>query len=130
MSSEVLALIENQLLPAAGEFYKKRAKVMPNKSPIKVPSQNKRCQVAKIPDEHFTKGVDADLILYVTATNEPGQTYLAWATPCLFGDSSINFRPIAGQINYNAAKLKQDVKGFAKQLFTTLHEIMHVLVFK
>lgn len=108
------SLIEDRLLAVAKNFFQKRIKVMPQIGPIKFPNL-KRCQTADIPANHLANGVaDADLILYVTASNEPKDTYLAWATSCLIGDESTNFRPIAGQINYNSARMKDDLKLFGK----------------
>lgn len=127
----VKSLIEQNILPTATNFFQKRIKVMPQKGPIKFPSNFGNCQTAKVPAAHIQNGVaDADLVLYVTHLNEPKDTYLAWATACLNGDASTNFRPMAGQINFNSARLKNDVKLFEKQMDTTLHEMIHVLAFR
>lgn len=58
---------------------------------------------AIVPPAHMKVGVDADLIIYVTALNEPDETFLAWANSCL--RDSVTGRPIAGQINFNLAFL-------------------------
>jgi len=42
------------------------------------------------------EGVEADLILFVTAANDPNEGYAAWAASCLFDSASGSNRPIAG----------------------------------
>ena len=37
---------------------------------------------------------DADLVIFVSATNEPSESFVAWATSCL--TSSTTGRPLAG----------------------------------
>lgn len=131
LQAPIRSLIEDNILPTAISFFQKRLKVMPQQGPIKFPSNFKRCQTASIPQEHLTNGVpDADLVLYVTFLNEPKDTYLAWATSCLTGDGSTNYRPMAGQINFNSARLKTELKDQEKQMDTTIHEITHVLAFR
>ncbi len=86
------------------------------------PSQkSKTYKQAIVPSSHITTGVDADLVIYVTASNEPAETFLAWATSCL--RDSVTGRPVAGQINFNLAYLDYSASEFEGQVDTTLHEV-------
>jgi len=40
-----------------------------------------------------------------------------------------NFRPILGRINFNSAFLETDPESFIDNIYTTLHEMMHVMGF-
>ena len=81
-----------------------------------------------IPKEHILEGIDADLIIYITAKNESkNETYLAWASPCL--RNSLFGRPIAGIINYNTARFNvssiQDIRFMTE---ITIHEVIKILI--
>lgn len=74
---------------------------------------------------------DSDLHIFVRATDEPDQQFLAWAQACSL-DTSTN-RPLFGLINYNIYYLQQsnrtNDKAFSLDVSTTIHEITHVLGF-
>lgn len=68
-------------------------------------------------------GVDADLIVYVTAGSDGcGENHLAAALSCSF-DATTN-RPVAGLIHF--CKFGQD--RFQDDLIASVHELFHVLV--
>lgn len=68
-------------------------------------------------------GVDADLIVYVTAGSDGcGENHLAAALSCSF-DATTN-RPVAGRIHF--CKFGQD--RFQDDLTASVHELIHVLV--
>jgi hypothetical protein len=81
-----------------------------------------------VPLAHTDIGLDADLIIYVTAKSEPASSFLAWATSCFL--DSVTRRPIAGQVNFNLhyLKLNNTVESFESQVDVTLHEVR--LLFK
>lgn len=54
--------------------------------------------------------VNSDMHLYVTYTNEPDSSNLAWAGPC----QRRNDRPIVGRVNFNIGKM-QNLKGTNKE---------------
>jgi len=82
-----------------------------------------------------THNRNADLVVYVTMTNEPNEGFLAWATSCNKDAGSL--RPNVGMINFNYHHLKTSaahVKGEWKtalenQISTVMHELTHVLAF-
>lgn len=87
-------------------------------------SKKKKKNKATIPASHKTIGIDADLVLYLTVSNEPSSVVLAWATACLL--SGWNGRPVAGQININLAYLKTTSDSFQDQMDTFLHEVKNI----
>jgi hypothetical protein len=118
-------MIVGKLVPVATQFLSRRLKVQTRGSNLRVPIA--KCYQANVPQAHQTTGLDADLIIYVTASNEPSQGFIAWATSCL--QDSVTRRPIAGQINFNLHYLKFEADKFEEQVDTTLHEITHILAF-
>lgn len=114
----------NQVIPTAKMFYESRLKVNRLDFPY---SQLSGQQCAEVRVPKVTDDLEADIILFATAKNEPDQGYVAWATAC-FIDPRTN-RPIGGQVNFNLAYIKtenSDFIGFSK---VTLHEIFHVMGF-
>ncbi len=79
--------------------------------------------LAKVPANHINIGLDADLVIYVTAKSEPAQSFLAWATSC--SQDSVTKRPQAGQVNYNLydLNLNNTDGSFEKQVDVTIHEV-------
>jgi hypothetical protein len=67
------------------------------------------------------EGVDADLIIFVTASDEPEENFMAWASSCV--RDRVTGRPIAGQINYNIPHISTDIDDFESQVDVTLHEV-------
>lgn len=105
-------------------FYESRLKVNHKVYPW-AKFSGEKCAEVTVPN--FDSDIEADIILYATAKNEPEMGYVAWATPC-FLDPTSN-RPISGQVNFNLAYIKTshaDFIGFSK---VTLHEIFHVMGF-
>jgi hypothetical protein len=79
-----------------------------------------------IPDAHFSPGVEADIVIYVTARPILSSGVLAFASFCI-SDSETG-RSLAGHLNYSPASLSVGSK-LDSQIGTTLHEISHSLGF-
>ena len=131
-------IMEN-LVPVGKEFFEKRLKILSfgknvimdrnvcyevsflNKFLPQVYINNSYLSKANIPLDHLTTGVDADLVIYLSDSYEPLQSYLAWATSCIL--SKYNSRPVAGQVNFNIAYLSTAIESFQDQMDTFLHEV-------
>jgi len=86
----------------------------------------KYCTEAKVPKKHRTHGVrNADLILYITAENDPFSGAVAWASPCFVDDETD--RPVAAQVNLNLYYIANETISTIGS--TILHELLHVLGF-
>lgn len=85
------------------------------------------CFKANVPAGLFEKEVPADLVIFVTAKNEPDEDFVAWASACQVGPSS--GRPDAGQVHMNLKHLNTDFAMFFDVFGTVIHEITHVLGF-
>lgn len=73
-------------------------------------------------DEHRRPFV-SDLHLYVTSYSQKGESFLAWAAPCVINNIG---RPIFGQINFNTYYLKvnQTNYGYQKDVETTVRKLV------
>eukprot|EP01017_Pseudomicrothorax_dubius_P008850 TRINITY_DN12930_c0_g1_i1.p1 TRINITY_DN12930_c0_g1~~TRINITY_DN12930_c0_g1_i1.p1 ORF type:complete len:635 (+),score=159.38 TRINITY_DN12930_c0_g1_i1:133-2037(+) len=129
MPTEMRNFILNDLVPQMDRLFKSFLSVKPlGKNLTLTPGD---CSEVKIPDRYTSGGVDSDIVIFVTTTNEPadgnGGGTLAWAASCQQG-SQINNRPIAGRLNFNQVFVKTAKDQFIDQLGTAVHELLHILV--
>ncbi len=66
-------------------------------------------------------GLEADLIIYVTAKSEPEATYAAWALPCV--RDAENGRPFVGIIHFNYAQVFSGPSVMEYMADVTMHEV-------
>ena len=113
-------------LNVSASFLSKRLSIVTNGQPILFDGDN--CDEVPVNPTHNSTGVDdTDLMIYVTAKNEPNETFLAWALNCQ--KDLFTGRPIFGRINFNLNSLSFDSSSFEDLVDTSLHEITHVLGF-
>ncbi|EAR98426.1 leishmanolysin family protein (macronuclear) [Tetrahymena thermophila SB210] len=115
----------------ASNFFNKLITIVPKpKGSMKWDLRRDKCGEATIPAADKTTDKDSDLHLYVTFTNEPQETYLAYAGWCKFVRI---IGPTHGQVNFNLGILQ--TQNFANShvfqglVGTVIHEITHVLGF-
>ncbi|EAR98422.1 leishmanolysin family protein (macronuclear) [Tetrahymena thermophila SB210] len=89
-----------------------------------------KCGEATIPAADKTTDKDSDLHLYITFTDEPQETYLAYAGWCRFLRI---VGPTHGQVNFNLGLLKSynfaNSLQFQDLVGIVIHEMTHVLGF-
>jgi leishmanolysin len=113
------------LMPAAINYWSQALKVKRISGALTLDANS--CYQTTVPTMIRTVGVNADLILFVTA-NPSQDAFLAWAVAC-FVSKDTN-RPVAGQININPNYMKAtDPRKFQSQLATVMHEMVHILGF-
>lgn len=74
-------MIQEYLIPAAINYFQATLKVDRTGENIKVPTDT-MCGAVETPAFIKTDGVDADLIIVVTADPESADSYLAYAKAC------------------------------------------------
>jgi hypothetical protein len=112
------------LFPIVRDWIEKNLQVTGENTTFPV---NEKCFGAKVPAELYNKFVRADLVIFVTAENEPDKNFVAWATPCQ--TKLLSYRPDLGRVHINLAYLKTDFAMFYDVFGTVIHEFTHVLVF-
>lgn len=85
------------------------------------------CNTAPIDTKYTTTGVDADLLILTTLSNNPGESFVAWAVYC-YQDPK-NLRPLIGQVNFNLNYLDTKDSNYDMTVKTVIHELTHVLAF-
>jgi len=120
--------IVNALIPTAERYLEATLKVIPYSGKLGRGDETV-CGDIPVPAVYLTTGVDADLVIFITTTDEPNDSYLAYARACSL--SGENFRPIFGQINFNLAYLtpSENPVNIKDDIMIALHEITHVLGF-
>ena len=78
--------IKNRLLPAAVDYFSDTLKVESIPMPLKLSGE--KCRDASIPSSLVDTGVNADLILFVTAQPVEQEQVLAWAAACFVAQSN------------------------------------------
>ncbi|KAF2069217.1 hypothetical protein CYY_009466 [Polysphondylium violaceum] len=79
------------------------------------------------PDSYTTQGVDADLVLLVTARPIQSSNVLAFGYDCQINENDKKTR--IGQLNFNPASISTQARDYNFQVGVALHEISHVLGF-
>lgn len=77
-----------------------------------------------IPTEHVYTGVDADVIIYMTAGNKK-KGLAGWASTCML-DKNKGY-PLAGRLHLETANIENHT--FEEIFSTVVHEISHILAF-
>ena len=125
VTSEMREYIINELVPPALSFFKAALKVVPLQGKITIPSREV-CDFPT-PSIYFRTGVEADLIIFVRATNSD-ENYIAAARPCSL--LMTTNRPVIGELFYNVRAIQLgDPMEHQSHIATTLHEMTHVLGF-
>lgn len=75
--------ILNYVLPPAKNYLEAALKVLPRNGKLTAPNQITACSgLVAIPSIYRSTGVDADLAVFLTQTNEPTQSFIAYAGAC------------------------------------------------
>jgi len=108
--------------------------VIPYSQAITLPSGSS-CLSYTIPSNHaiFSTGIqNSDIHFFVTATDEPSSTFLAYAGSCYFRTGTRKI-PIIGRINWNYHYIKDNdltsSRVFEDNLETAIHEFLHAFGF-
>ncbi|KAK7196993.1 leishmanolysin, GP63 [Novymonas esmeraldas] len=115
-------ILVNYLIPQSLKMHTDRLKVRQVQGRWKVRDASKNCSGFKIPQSHYTVGVDnTDMVLYVTSVPTPSGA-LAWADACsVFSDN----HPATGVMNVPAASITSRYDQDA--IATVTHEMAHAL---
>lgn len=110
--------------------------VIPFTGPIKLPTTEKSCLSHTIPttDPIFSTGItNSDIHFYITITDEPNNSFLAYAGTCYFFSIATRKFPRIARINFNYHYIKDvnttDNLEFEDQLETAIHEFTHAFGF-
>jgi len=116
-------VLKNQIIKGAVEYYESALKVKRLTSNLVLAGIDE-CIDVSVPEEHQTTGVDADVILYVTASSGDSSV-VGWASYC--ANDVATGQPLAGQFHIETTYW--DSFSTEDLLSTTIHEIAHVLAF-
>jgi hypothetical protein len=78
---------------------------------------------AKVNESHLLTGADADLVIYLTFSNEGSQSPISFSAACFL--SGYNNRPIAGQLNIDLGYIDFSKESFQKHVSQIIHEVKH-----
>lgn len=141
--SDLYDYIVNVLLPPAKNYFSATLKVPASTDKFGLPGINTICAGnITVPTVYQTTGVDADLVIFVTAAYEPTAAYVAYSMICLV-DSTTNrylylrldiaklIRPVGGLLHFNTAQIQQLNKESQREadLVTAMHEMTHIFGF-
>eukprot|EP01119_Soliformovum_irregulare_P001119 TRINITY_DN1082_c0_g1_i1.p1 TRINITY_DN1082_c0_g1~~TRINITY_DN1082_c0_g1_i1.p1 ORF type:complete len:653 (-),score=144.97 TRINITY_DN1082_c0_g1_i1:45-2003(-) len=124
------AFLETELIPGAEAKFAELLNVMRASGPLTLPGNSCGCggrQAIAIPSNstYLTSGVDADIVVFMTARPTFNGT-VAWACPCMYeGDG----RPISGFINWGPNTIDQTPISYPSQFGVGIHEMTHALGF-
>ncbi|KAL4452845.1 hypothetical protein ABPG74_002410 [Tetrahymena malaccensis] len=115
----------------ASNFFSNLITIVPKPAgSMKWDSKSDTCGKATVPSVDKATDKDSDLHLYITFSDNPQETYLAYAGWCR---SLISRGPTHGHINFNFGLLKSfnftDSLQFQSLIQTVTHEIIHILGF-
>lgn len=126
MDSSLEYEFKNELMTMVKHFYERRLSVYPFKSNL-ILAGVEECASIKIPEEHKTEGLPADIILYVYGNNYEGEYWVARAGACFLEGYPYN-NVIAGRIEINSSQYNLGL-SFEDKMQTVIHEIFHILGF-
>jgi len=128
VSSRISTAISEQIIPAVISYYQAALQVKRLTSNIAMTSSQTRYCAGRALTTELQNGISADLVLLVTATYDSSQNYIAAASSCY---TNIDGRPVIGNVIFNTAYgFSDDTEyNFQNQIYTTLHEVGHVLGF-
>ncbi|KAL4485599.1 hypothetical protein ABPG73_015391 [Tetrahymena malaccensis] len=115
----------------ASNFFSNLITIVPKPTgSMKWDLRGNKCGEATVPVADKTTDKDSDLHLYITFTDEPQETYLAYAGWCRFLRI---VGPTHGQVNFNLGLLKSynfaNSLQFQDLVGIVIHEMTHVLGF-
>eukprot|EP01017_Pseudomicrothorax_dubius_P032606 TRINITY_DN4285_c0_g1_i3.p1 TRINITY_DN4285_c0_g1~~TRINITY_DN4285_c0_g1_i3.p1 ORF type:complete len:358 (+),score=69.93 TRINITY_DN4285_c0_g1_i3:125-1198(+) len=119
------SFLMNDLMPNIARFFASFIQVKNSGENLKL--KEGQCIDVPIQSAYVNSGIDADLIVFVSATEEQSDL-IAWAAVCQFGQQFGN-RPIAGQLNFIAKELTTDIYSYSSMITTAIHELFHIIVF-
>lgn len=125
LGSETLnEYFKETLMTAADSFFKHTMKVRSVIGNLSL--HEAECEVI-VPEEHLRYGIpNADMVIYVTSSNLPNESYIAYAAPCEL-DAGFRDMPIMGMVNINSPYFEEGT--FASHYSTVVHELYHVFGF-
>ncbi|CAG9332394.1 unnamed protein product [Blepharisma stoltei] len=122
---EVQNFIKNYVVDGAIKWFRKVLLINPIIGRLSFPGfLGKDCEGFKIPREHTTFGVNADVIIYFTAGNS-NRELAGWAITCL-AEKGTGY-PLAGRLHLETGGLQNET--FEDALSTVIHEMSHILAF-
>jgi hypothetical protein len=122
--------LETQVLPPVYNLLSSALKVQRLTSNLVAGGATTMCSGAVVtPAIYNSGGVAADLVIFVVDTTDSSSSYIAQAGACSI--SSTNNRPIFGLLRYNLYYVSSSTNDVTieSHIYTTLHEITHVLGF-
>mmetsp|Transcript_11871 Transcript_11871/g.17360 ORF Transcript_11871/g.17360 Transcript_11871/m.17360 type:complete len:596 (-) Transcript_11871:2169-3956(-) len=118
--------IRDYIIPGALSWYEKVLKVNRLVNNLTFPGQaGVDCQGVAVTQEHADVGVEADFVIYFTASDSD-PTLAGWATTC-FIDSANKYQPILGRFHLETGWF--DTASLEDTLSTAIHELAHALAF-
>jgi leishmanolysin len=125
LSPVLIAYLKTEVMPYAINWFTKTLKVNPIKGKLKLPYGY--CYDALVSNYIITKGVDADVILFIYSNNYPTDDFIARAAAC-FIDPGFRNQPIAGVFEINS--FYYDLTYTLEQhISLVIHELSHILGF-
>jgi leishmanolysin len=121
IDNTTLEYIQDTFFPNVIDYFESSLNVIQLSPSMTIP-QGTSCYTYTVP-QNYT--VDADLMLFVTYSNNASAGWVAWATACTI--SGVNNRPIVGQVNLNLALFNSSLSKY--QTLVVMHETTHVLAF-
>lgn len=116
-------VLKNQIIQGAVDYYESALLVKRLTSNLVLAGIDE-CIEVEVPESHQTEGVEADVILYVTA-GSGDDSVVGWASYC--ANDYVTGQPVAGQFHIETTYW--DSFSTEDLLSTTIHEIAHVLAF-
>jgi len=131
LTDEKYNFLLNKVIPDIKNFFEKALELNRVSGNLTVNQDECACYGTagvSIPSSYKTTGVEADMIIFLTArtTRYSGNT-IAFACPC--ADDDATGRPIAGYINWGPNAINEDEIAYNEQLGVGIHELTHALGF-
>jgi len=121
--------LENTVLPPVYNLLSSALKVQRLTTNLVANGATTMCGSIPTPAIYNNGGVAADLVIFVLDETNSASNYIAQAGACSI--SNANYRPVFGMLRYNlyyVSSTTSDVQ-IESHIYTTLHEITHVLGF-
>jgi len=128
-TDEFKSYVQNDLVPPVLDYFQAALAIkQPLTSTLKLSTTTKTLCSSPVPPALYT-GVATDFFLIVSST-EDTENWVASAGPCML--SSTTKRPIVARMLFNMVYTKAasgDVLGHEKNMYLTMHEMIHALGF-
>ena len=115
---------KNEVMNATTSWFNRVLQVYPVENNLRIRTSD--CGGIPVPEDHKDKGVEADLVVYLTTKYESDKGYAAYAGACALQGRSPN-NIMAGRAVVNSAKFTGET--FEYQMNVMVHEITHLLGF-